>query len=573
MKRFLTTCLMSCALLSLAGCNFYRDTMLPAQTVNGKAYIVLSTRDAMSADDLGLFQVYRSSAPDFSAWQALDDKRTGPVFGTFVYKNDSGERLGLFHRQRISLWSFDGDKVEVETLVLPFKWLAETSAQLGDTLYVFGGKLDLQQARETRVWKGRLAASCYDDSEFVELKLGPVFQAGPGGAFQMQAVAHQGKILVFWRKAQVKGQIDREVSYAGPLLMATFDPKNKEHEFGHEVVEFPGLPQGHVEVWSDGTELQAVVQPQEMGSGRTPQLKLFGLTVGGEAHEKPMALYEAPMRLHFKFFNVTRLNTEGRMAFIRSNTQEFEVWEPVSGSWRVNHKPAGLPRQQLMSLLWLMMVLCVSLVAMGVGMAIRRRRQMRWVLQKLRPQDVLAPLSLRISAYLIDLAMVVGLTMTLCAATGLKRPSWLGVFMEFQIAEVYAAVYVAYLTVTEWQLGRTLGKWLLGIQVVTDQGDPPTLWASFVRNLIGFFERHLPPAAIIAVLLTPRAQRLGDLMGRTLVVQRVAFERYREQRRQADAEKARAEAEKCGEDEPSKVDVVVGKDTDDAPSTDDESKT
>jgi uncharacterized RDD family membrane protein YckC len=521
-------------LLLCSGCGGegpYRNSLLQAQTVNGQTCVVLMTRPALAGpEDQGVFRIYRSTSPDYLNWKALDDDRTGPVYGTFAFKEPDGERLGLFHPQRVSFWKLNEDKVDVETKNLPFKWIAETGVQLVDTLYLFGGKEDDRRPDEPATW--RLVAACYDGKEFRELDPGPVFKPGLHG-FSLQAVAHQGKILLFWRSADEGGPIDLEppVSYIGPLRMAAFD--GLSFEFEPEVRQFAGLPHGHVEVWSDGTDLKAVVQPQDTGTGRTPQLKLFTLGLSGTVREEIHVPYEAPMGLHFKYFCVTRLPGEGRTTFLRSNSQEFEVWESVSGAWRVQTQPVGLPQQQLMSLLLMVMVMCVSLVAMGVGMAIRRRRQMQWVLQRLRPQDVVAPVSLRMSAYLVDLALLVGLTHAFCTVTGIPVPRWSQIFLAFRIVPVFGLLYLLYFTLAEWQLGRTLGKWLLGIQVVTDQGDPPTLWAAFVRNLIGFFERLMVLPAIVAILLTPRAQRIGDLLSRTIVVQRAAFNRYRGERLQA----------------------------------------
>lgn len=549
MRRNATLAAVCFALLWLNGCSDgpYRDFMYPAQTVNGQSYIVIWTLPALDPGSRGTFRIHRCVSPDFSTWQPLDDKRPGPVYGTFVYRDQAGEQLGLFHEKRASLWRFDQSEAKIDTLVLPADWIAETGAQLEENLYLFGGDMDEKQGRETGIWKGRLSVALYDGKAFSVLEPGPVFTAGKDGSFSLQAVAHKDKIHVFWRCVQANESLDLEptLSFTGPLLMATFDGL----AFEQEVREFADLPKGHVEVWSDGQTLHAVVQPQEATSGRTPQPRLFTLDLDGKAREESMVPFQAPMSLHFKYFNITRLNADGRTAFLRSNSQEFEVWEPASGRWTMRPEPTGLPRQEMMFLLLSLLFLCVGLVAMGVGMAIRRRRQMHWVLERLRPQDVLAPLSLRISAYLMDVGVVIALTLGFCALTGLQAPRWSQFFFGLDVVPSYVGVYLVYFTLAEWRLGRTPGKWLLGLQVVTDQGEPLTLWSAFVRNLVGFFERHIAPAAVIAVLMTPRAQRVGDLMGRSLVVQRVAFARYREQRQRADAEKAQA-VEKARSDEP-----------------------
>jgi uncharacterized RDD family membrane protein YckC len=93
-------------------------------------------------------------------------------------------------------------------------------------------------------------------------------------------------------------------------------------------------------------------------------------------------------------------------------------------------------------------------------------------------------------------------------------------------------LYLAYLATAESLTGFTLGKYLMGLQVVTDKGDKPDFWAAMIRNVIGYFERH-PLVALLAAGLyfcTPRRQRLGDLLARTLVVQTAALDLYMDQK-------------------------------------------
>jgi uncharacterized RDD family membrane protein YckC len=68
--------------------------------------------------------------------------------------------------------------------------------------------------------------------------------------------------------------------------------------------------------------------------------------------------------------------------------------------------------------------------------------------------------------------------------------------------------------------GRTPGKRWNGLRVVMAGGEPVDLRASAVRNLVRLLEG--PPTtyvpAIVAILVTRRNQRLGDLAANTLVV-------------------------------------------------------
>jgi uncharacterized RDD family membrane protein YckC len=67
--------------------------------------------------------------------------------------------------------------------------------------------------------------------------------------------------------------------------------------------------------------------------------------------------------------------------------------------------------------------------------------------------------------------------------------------------------------------GQTPGKRWQGIRVVRTDGQPAGLAAVAVRNLIRIVEVTLLPfIALIAMVATPRSQRLGDLAAGTMVV-------------------------------------------------------
>lgn len=70
--------------------------------------------------------------------------------------------------------------------------------------------------------------------------------------------------------------------------------------------------------------------------------------------------------------------------------------------------------------------------------------------------------------------------------------------------------------------GRSIGKVLLGIRVVSIDGSPETFLEAVIRNVVRFID-VLPgvyTVGFIAVLATPRSQRIGDLAASTLVIRR-----------------------------------------------------
>ena len=73
--------------------------------------------------------------------------------------------------------------------------------------------------------------------------------------------------------------------------------------------------------------------------------------------------------------------------------------------------------------------------------------------------------------------------------------------------------------------GQTPGKRALGLRVVRLDGAPVGVGESLVRNALRVVELPLGYApAVLAVALSPRRQRLGDLVAGTLVVQERRFD-------------------------------------------------
>lgn len=84
-------------------------------------------------------------------------------------------------------------------------------------------------------------------------------------------------------------------------------------------------------------------------------------------------------------------------------------------------------------------------------------------------------------------------------------------------------VFYGYSTILEtWWNGRTIGKRIFNIRVITTEGGPVRFRHAAIRSMIGTFDFFFPaPGGLIAVsfaLLTKRSQRLGDLAAGTIVI-------------------------------------------------------
>jgi len=69
--------------------------------------------------------------------------------------------------------------------------------------------------------------------------------------------------------------------------------------------------------------------------------------------------------------------------------------------------------------------------------------------------------------------------------------------------------------------GRTPGKRVLGLRVVTVEGAPVAFRHTAIRTMVAVVDFFIPPLGVVAtisVLLTPKSQRLGDLFAGTIVL-------------------------------------------------------
>lgn len=129
----------------------------------------------------------------------------------------------------------------------------------------------------------------------------------------------------------------------------------------------------------------------------------------------------------------------------------------------------------------------------------------------------------RIGALIID---TIVLTVVLMAAflvatfaVGGAGRAMAGAFLLVQLLAF--VVSFGYFIVLEAMYGQTLGKKLLGVVVVTEDGGQIDWLDSIIRNVLRVVDA-LPTlyiVGLIAILLSDDGQRLGDIAGSTYVVE------------------------------------------------------
>jgi uncharacterized RDD family membrane protein YckC len=133
---------------------------------------------------------------------------------------------------------------------------------------------------------------------------------------------------------------------------------------------------------------------------------------------------------------------------------------------------------------------------------------------------VLAGLASRFMAEIVDSFLILLVVLALIAAAALAGGTAGLVIFSVAVGGLMLLSVLFHVAFEVLAAGRTPGKRANGLRVVMDGGEPIGLRASAVRNLVRLLEG--PPLfyapAIVAIIVTRRNQRLGDLAAATLVV-------------------------------------------------------
>ena len=131
-----------------------------------------------------------------------------------------------------------------------------------------------------------------------------------------------------------------------------------------------------------------------------------------------------------------------------------------------------------------------------------------------------APLSRRTPAFLLDQLVVILLVVPPAVAVGVPFEDVVSPGDTRQaIFLVLMGVAFVYHFLLEWLTGLTIGKRLLGLRVVADDGTPLGVRGSLLRNALRLIDGLLYwGVAVAIILLRGDGKRLGDVVGRTLVV-------------------------------------------------------
>lgn len=156
-------------------------------------------------------------------------------------------------------------------------------------------------------------------------------------------------------------------------------------------------------------------------------------------------------------------------------------------------------------------MLLAAATAAGLG----RRNNLVALATRPNTRLSLAPLLNRLAAGAIDAAPL--LVVVYAVATGDRAPTFaINAHGATRLLVMGVLVYLAHTTVAEVMCGQTIGKIILGLQVVTATSGVPTLKSLLLRNGLRVIDLLTFPLLLIVV--SPLHQRLGDLAAGTVVV-------------------------------------------------------
>ncbi|MBN1546292.1 MAG: RDD family protein [Syntrophaceae bacterium] len=138
----------------------------------------------------------------------------------------------------------------------------------------------------------------------------------------------------------------------------------------------------------------------------------------------------------------------------------------------------------------------------------------------------LAGTSTRMLAYLVDTLVI----LTLCVVFRIFTCTLQAVGLPIEAVTIthyigMLAILLGYHLLQEWKWqGRTVGKALLRIRVVTNNGMQPTFLQVLLRSIFRIIDVGLLGVGLLFMLMTRQEKRLGDLSAGTMVVVNPASE-------------------------------------------------
>lgn len=240
------------------------------------------------------------------------------------------------------------------------------------------------------------------------------------------------------------------------------------------------------------------------------------------------------------------------LAFTRTTSVQILRVGPDGGGFAAVGTPVTVVGQPLWSqalataLTPVLLACSISLIYFGVAIYREKRRMFARILKVRRFISPYAGVVERGFAYVIDVLLLMPLVMLGWDYLGVNAQAVFGETVNWDAAAfslTLVGVQFVYFFLMELIWGQTVGKFILGIRVQAVGGGRAGFWGVLLRNLLRAVEGSTCTFIIglLLIMLTPRRQRLGDLLGRTVVVP-VARERELDEAAEGSTVKKEAKA-------------------------------
>ncbi len=324
---------------------------------------------------------------------------------------------------------------------------------------------------------------------------------------------------------QARAVVPEDLTNERSISFAVFDSRPMvAWQFGERELRFIGL--GRDGTWAPVESIQtdfAITDFRLLARAPTPTLWIAGKSSAGELRTRrevwgaPIPLQaEPPMRdaVHrtAEYFagNVRLLAlAEGRLV-----EQAFGLDGAASG------KPIDLgrtppPQQQPISV-WSIVLMAIMAMLLSTAIFRSESKEKEGAAKQSLP---LAPFPRRLAAGLIDLSP---LLLTLFWQVPWSDSNAAAAAMQDQSTVVYVAsamfVYLLHTTLLELLTGKTVGKMICRLRVVSVDGKRAGKLAIVIRNLIRIIDVLTGAPVAMLILFLPLRQRLGDVLAGTTVI-------------------------------------------------------
>lgn len=376
----------------------------------------------------------------------------------------------------------------VERRWFPFPWVPAEVVTAGEEMVAVGGE-----------GEAVIRAARYREGDWQE---GPTLAAGVKRVANLQAAAADGEVMVGWQEEAVEGKVAQRGLFVAAL---------EERGWGAvEVVTLSEVENFALGRAADGEVLLITSEPdpakggarrlwERRGRGGTwvgPQpVELSGSASGGRVLDFSLARdTEEPLLVVSQATRVEGYRRRG------------EAWGPVE-TLVIGGAPGGVGAGG-----WLL-VSVGALVVLGVGGALVLARAGSGPQAGLHSEIAYASLLERGAACGFDLVSIFFLVMVV---SGAYEPETNGF--------VTVAGHILYATLFEAYWGKTLGKKLVGIVVVTPRLEAIGLGRSALRNLARVVDGLLMYlVGAVLIILSRRRQRFGDRVAGTVVLRESAL--------------------------------------------------